>query len=128
MAALAMALLAGCSKDDDEGGSDSLIVGKWVKTYSTYVEYRDGVITSEHSGPSGDGSITEFKANGTIYYSNGHEEECWTLEGDKFTFYGDGEHGTEYTVLELTSNKLILELREEFYNIVAITTVTYTRK
>lgn len=91
--------LSSCSKDDEASGDAGLLVGRW-SLEST--EGGDSVL-------EGGASWIEFLGSGDYFDSNGGGGS-WSLKGDKL--YATSTIGipAEYTVLELTENRLKMRI------------------
>ncbi len=103
---------SGCSSDDDEPGSSSVLVGTWECTYSYWCVKQNGVIVYEEENDDVGHRVT-FNADGTFYEDG---EMCeWSYKGGRLTLtYVDG--GETYTdscpITNLTSTKFTIEMTE----------------
>lgn len=88
-----LALLTSCNKDDDNGGGNDAILGKWY-----VVEINNSGALNLQVGECSSQSFIDFKADNTAessYYSNesgtcvleSSDNDAWTNNGgDKYTF------------------------------------------
>lgn len=122
-----------CS-DDDENDKPVIdqanLIGKWQSTWEKVHKVENGkeVVTSDEADTDGS---WEFKADGTCI-EDGKYSARWRLKDDKLTIAEDGGFDSEYTVKELTANKLVL-VYEDWDNtdngieLDDITTTTYKK-
>lgn len=107
-----------CSDDDENDKpviEEANLIGKWQSTWEKIHKVENGkeVVTSDEAYTN---DLWEFKADGTCIESrvNGGYTETsrWSLKGDKLTVsYNDG-YNDDYTVKELTANKLVLAFED----------------
>lgn len=114
LAALMMAVvcvsLSSCSDDDENDKpviEEANLIGKWQSTWEKIHTVENGkeVVISDEAYTDGS---WEFKADGTCIEDGNTTSAHWALKNDKLTIsYNDG-FDDDYTVKELTTNKLIL--------------------
>lgn len=118
LAALMMAVvcvsLSSCSDDDENDKpviEEANLIGKWQSTWEKIHTVENGkeVVISDEAYTDGS---WEFKADGTCIENENTTSAHWTLKDDKLTIsYNDG-FDDDYTVKELTANKLILAFED----------------
>lgn len=124
VAALLAITMFSCGDDDDETvGSESDLIGTWVVIQDEGYEKYDGETHPwNDTYPEGKGDTYIFKADYTVGGSMGRG--TWSYKGNKLTIdyteHEDEEDIEVWTVLELTSTRLVKEYREkdggdEFY-------------
>lgn len=107
-----------CSDDDENDKpviEEANLIGKWQSTWEKIHKVENGkeVVTSDEAYTN---DLWEFKTDGTCIESRvdgGYTETSrWSLKGDKLTVsYNDG-YNDDYTVKELTANKLVLAFED----------------
>ena len=132
---------AACSDDDDEEDNRPLaekLIGHWVLTYEEGFidsEYPDDDEAWSHAPKDeceyfgnftfrADGTYSEYDLDGT---SNPQSIEKWSVNGDVITLIEDEHEQYDLKVLEITSDKLVLEhyFKDEGYEVRA--KMTYKR-
>lgn len=104
----ALVLILGCSKKDEAiTPSTSTLAGKWKHNGSvgklTYTS--SGVTKGVELTDTPDGSIIEFKADGTALFEG--EAVKYTVTGTTVSFnYGTGKPTIDFTVTKLTSTEM----------------------
>lgn len=105
-----------CSDDEDETVIEQAnLIGKWQSTWEKIHKVENGkeVVTSDEAYTN---ALLEFKADGTCIESRvdgGYTEtNRWSLKGDKLTISYDDGYDDDYTVKELTTNKLVLAFED----------------
>lgn len=107
-AVLALVLILSCSKKDEAiTPSTSTLAGKWKHNGSvgklTYTS--SGVTKGVELTDTPDGSIIEFKADGTALFEG--EAVKYTVTGTAVSFnYGTGKPTIDFTVSKLTSTEM----------------------
>lgn len=114
LAALMMAVvcvsLSSCSDDDENDKpviEEANLIGKWQSTWEKVHTVENGkeVVISDEAYTDGS---WEFKADGTCIEDGNTTSAHWTLKDDKLTISYNEGFDDDYTVKELTTNKLIL--------------------
>lgn len=114
LAALMMAVvcvsLSSCSDDDENDKpviEEANLIGKWQSTWEKIHTVENGkeVVISDEAYTDGS---WEFKADGTCIEDGNTTSAHWTLKDDKLTISYNEGFEDDYTVKELTTNKLIL--------------------
>lgn len=106
--------LSSCSDDDENDKpviEEANLIGKWQSTWEKIHTVENGkeVVISDEAYTDGS---WEFKADGTCIENGSTTSAHWTLKNDKLTVsYNDG-FNDDYTVKELTANKLILAFED----------------
>ena len=105
--------------DDDENDKpvieEANLIGKWQSTWEKIHKVENGkeVVTSDEAYTN---DLWEFKADGTCIESRvdgGYTETSrWSLKGDKLTVSHNDGYDDDYTVKELTTNKLVLAFED----------------
>lgn len=133
---------AACGDDDDEEDNRPLaekLIGHWVLTYEEGFikdsEYPDEDEAWSHAPKDeceyfgnftfrADGTYSEYDLDGT---SNPQSIEKWSVNGDVITLIEDEHEQYDLKVLEITSDKLVLEhyFKDEGYEVRA--KMTYKR-
>ena len=132
---------AACSDDDEEESTPTTenIVGQWVLTYEEGYEiepeYPEENREWSHAPKDeceyfgnftfrADGTYSEYDLDGT---SNPQSIEKWSVNGDVITLIEDEHEQYDLKVLEITSDKLVLEhyFKDEGYEVRA--KMTYKR-
>lgn len=117
MVMLAVNFMA-CSDDDENDKpviEEANLIGKWQSTWEKIHKVENGkeAVISDEAYTNG---LWEFKADGTCIESRvegGYTETSrWSLKGDKLTISYDDGYDDDYTVKELTTNKLILAFED----------------
>lgn len=131
-----------CGDDDDEEDNKPLsekLIGHWVLTYEegflkdfSYPEDdrawshapKDKYEYFGHFTFRADGTYSEYELDGT---SNPQEIEKWSVKGDVITLIEDEHEQYDLKVIEITSDKLVLEhyFKDEGYEVKA--KMTYKR-
>lgn len=114
LAALMMAVvcvsLSSCSDDDENDKpviEEANLIGKWQSTWEKIHTVENGkeVVISDEAYTDGS---WEFKADGTCIENGNTTSAHWTLKDNKLTISYNEGFDDDYTVKELTTNKLIL--------------------
>lgn len=114
LAALMMAVvcvsLSSCSDDDENDKpviEEANLIGKWQSTWEKIHTVENGkeVVISDEAYTDGS---WEFKADGTCIEDGNTTSAHWTLKDNKLTISYNEGFDDDYTVKELTTNKLIL--------------------
>lgn len=114
LAALMMAVvcvsLSSCSDDDENDKpmiEEANLIGKWQSTWEKVHTVENGkeVVISDEAYTDGS---WEFKADGTCIEDGNTTSAHWTLKDNKLTISYNEGFDDDYTVKELTTNKLIL--------------------
>mgnify|MGYP000454814448 FL=1 len=114
LAALMMAVvcvsLSSCSDDDENDKpviEEANLIGKWQSTWEKIHTVENGkeVVISDEAYTDGS---WEFKADGTCIENGNTTSAHWTLKDDKLTISYNEGFDDDYTVKELTANKLVL--------------------
>ncbi|WP_294477695.1 lipocalin family protein [uncultured Bacteroides sp.] len=114
LAALMMAVvcvsLSSCSDDDKNDKpviEEANLIGKWQSTWEKVHTVENGkeVVISDEAYTDGS---WEFKADGTCIENGNTTSAHWTLKHDKLTISYNEGFDDDYTVKELTANKLVL--------------------
>lgn len=114
LAALMMAVvcvsLSSCSDDDENDKpviEEANLIGKWQSTWEKVHTVENGkeVVISDEAYTDGS---WEFKADGTCIENGNTTSAHWTLKDDKLTISYNEGFDDDYTVKELTANKLVL--------------------
>lgn len=132
---------AACSDDDEEDNRPlaEKLIGHWVLTYEEGFikdsEYPDDDEAWSHAPKDeceyfgnftfrADGTYSEYDLDGT---SNPQSIEKWSVNGDVITLIEDEHEQYDLKVLEITSDKLVLEhyFKDESYEVRA--KMTYKR-
>lgn len=133
---------AACGDDDEEEDNRPLaekLIGHWVLTYEEGFikdsEYPDEDEAWSHAPKDeceyfgnftfrADGTYSEYDLDGT---SNPQSIEKWSVNGDVITLIEDEHEQYDLKVLEITSDKLVLEhyFKDESYEVRA--KMTYKR-
>lgn len=133
---------AACGDDDEEEDNRPLaekLIGHWVLTYEEGFikdsEYPDDDEAWSHAPKDeceyfgnftfrADGTYSEYDLDGT---SNPQSIEKWSVNGDVITLIEDEHEQYDLKVLEITSDKLVLEhyFKDEGYEVRA--KMTYKR-
>ena len=133
---------AACGDDDDEEDNRPLaekLIGHWVLTYEEGFikdsEYPDEDEAWSHAPKDeceyfghftfrADGTYSQYDLDGT---SNPQSIEKWSVNGDVITLIEDEHEQYDLKVLEITSDKLVLEhyFKDESYEVRA--KMTYIR-
>lgn len=117
MVMLAVNFMA-CSDDDENDKpviEEANLIGKWQSTWEKIHKVENGkeAVISDEAYTNG---LWEFKADGTCIESRvegGYTETSrWSLKGDKLTISYDDGYDDDYTVKELTTNKLVLAFED----------------
>lgn len=117
MAMLAVNFIA-CSDDDENDKpviEEANLISKWQSTWEKIHKVENGkeAVISDEAYTN---SLWEFKADGTYIESRvegGYTETSrWSLKGDKLTISYDDGYDDDYTVKELTTNKLVLAFED----------------
>lgn len=107
-----------CSDDDENDKpviEEANLIGKWQSTWEKIHKVENGkeVVTSDEAYTN---DLWEFKADGTCIESRvdgGYTETSrWSLKGDKLTVSHNDGYDDDYTVKELTTNKLVLAFED----------------
>lgn len=105
-----------CSDDENETVIEQAnLIGKWQSTWEKIHKVENGkeVVTSDEAYTN---DLWEFKADGTCIESRvdgGYTETSrWSLKGDKLTVSHNDGYDDDYTVKELTTNKLVLAFED----------------
>lgn len=103
-----------CSDDDeDKGGVDASIVGRWE--FTAYDVDPEEAVDQGVVVPSELGTIIEFKSNGRYYGSN-DESGSWKTDGNSLYFTSDDlPIPVEYTILQLNDTTLKIEMKITVY-------------
>lgn len=100
--------LTGCKKDKaPEKTNQEKIIGNWKMVSLDYEVTRPGQPTEKESEPAVQGDYFDFRADGKLFYvfSGSRERSTvYTIENDKLKIEGE-----EFTIKELTNNKLAFE-------------------
>jgi hypothetical protein len=130
--ASAIFLITSCKKDEDSGGNNNELVGKWTVTSSSFQITIDGLdfvdyliemlgLTEEQAQDIASGfesedlsGTIEFKSDGTYeaVSDSGTETGTWELNGNTLTMDKGTIDETNLTVSTLTSSKLVIEYNE----------------
>ena len=99
-----------CSDDDENDKpmiEEANLIGKWQSTWEKIHTVENGkeVVISDEAYTDGS---WEFKADGTCIEDGNTTSAHWTLKNDKLTISYNEGFEDDYTVKELTTNKLIL--------------------
>lgn len=99
-----------CSDDDENDKpviEEANLIGKWQSTWEKIHTVENGkeVVISDEAYTDGS---WEFKADGTCIEDGNTTSAHWTLKDDKLTISYNEGFDDDYTVKELTTNKLIL--------------------
>lgn len=131
---------AACGDDDEEEDNRSLsekLIGHWVLTYeegfikeANYPDYEWSYAPKEeyeyfgHFTFRADGTYSQYDLDGT---SNPQSIEEWSVNGNVITLIEDEHEQYDLKVLEITSDKLVLEhyFKDEGYEVRA--KMTYKR-
>ena len=113
LAALMMAVvcvsLSSCSDDENDKPviEEANLIGKWQSTWEKVHTVENGkeVVISDEAYTDGS---WEFKADGTCIENGNTTSAHWTLKDDKLTISYNEGFDDDYTVKELTANKLVL--------------------
>lgn len=114
LAALMMAVvcvsLSSCSDDDENDKpviEEANLIGKWQSTWEKVHTVENGkeVVISDEAYTDGS---WEFKADGTCIEDGNTTSAHWTLKDNKLTISYNEGFDDDYTVKELTANKLVL--------------------
>lgn len=114
LAALMMAVvcvsLSSCSDDDENDKpmiEEANLIGKWQSTWEKIHTVENGkeVVISDEAYTDGS---WEFKADGTCIEDGNTTSAHWTLKDNKLTISYNEGFDDDYTVKELTTNKLVL--------------------
>lgn len=114
LAALMMAVvcvsLSSCSDDDENDKpviEEANLIGKWQSTWEKIHTVENGkeVVISDEAYTDGS---WEFKADGTCIENGNTTSAHWTLKDNKLTISYNEGFEDDYTVKELTANKLVL--------------------
>ena len=117
MVMLAVNFIA-CSDDDENDKpviEEANLIGKWQSTWEKIHKVENGkeAVISDEAYTN---SLWEFKADGTCIESRvagGYTETSrWSLKSDKLTISYDDGYDDDYTVKELTTNKLVLAFED----------------
>lgn len=114
MMAVVCVSLSSCSDDDENDKpviEEANLIGKWQSTWEKIHKIENGkeIVTSDEAYTDG---CWEFKADGTCIENGNTTSAHWTLKDDKLTIsYNDG-FDDDYTVKELTANKLVLAFED----------------
>ena len=113
--AISSVATVGCSKDDEEGTTDSSIVGKWQLTSVSPKEMEADYDKSQFT------DILEFKADGTYatYDKNGNSLGSafagkWSINGKTLRISSNVGLGVDATIETVNETTLVL-LQDEFY-------------
>ena len=106
-----------CSDDENDKPviEEANLIGKWQSTWEKIHKVENGkeVVTSDEAYTN---DLWEFKADGTCIESRvdgGYTETSrWSLKGDKLTVSHNDGYDDDYTVKELTTNKLVLAFED----------------
>lgn len=118
LAALMMAVvcvsLSSCSDDDENDKpviEEANLIGKWQSTWEKVHKVENGkeVVISDEAYTDGS---WEFKADGTCIEDGNTTSAHWTLKDDKLTISYNEGFDDDYTVKELTANKLVLAFED----------------
>ena len=113
--------ISACSSDDDEGpGSASELVGLWEQISHKGWEKANGEIEYEWDENENDSRV-QFNLDGTwedFEYYEGEWDLCdtgtWEYKGGKlYMTYDDEDYVGIFTVKELTSSRLVMEIYEK---------------
>lgn len=110
MMAVVCVSLSSCSDDDENDKpviEEANLIGKWQSTWEKIHTVENGkeVVISDEAYTDGS---WEFKADGTCIEDGNTTSAHWTLKDNKLTISYNEGFDDDYTVKELTTNKLIL--------------------
>lgn len=121
----ASAMFVSCSSDDDNGGNEEKIIGKWEFTQDgTIVDGQEILVPYENEAPECGKDFVEFRTNNTarqVEFFLDFNEECdsdtvnatYSISGKNITITSGGETGT-LEILTLNNTTLKIKSTEEF--------------